>query len=60
MQSPIIRGVNNSSISKSKSAIQFNQEEEKKEEEDEYISDDFSDAISKLIDDEDEVSVDLS
>ena len=64
MQSPIVRGDNNS-YSKSKSVIDLNnqdedEEEEEEEEKEQGVSDDISDAISRLIDEEDEVSVDLS
>jgi len=59
IQSPMLN--DNNSYSKSKSANNLNnQEGEEEEEEKEGVYDDISDAISKLIDDEDEVSVDLS
>lgn len=49
----IIRG-NNGIMAKSKSAIDCNLDNDNEEEKEPGISDDISDAVSKLIDEEDE------
>ena len=46
-------------MAKSKSAIDCNLDNDNEEEKEPGISDDISDAVSKLIDEEDEQSVDL-